>query len=125
MKEKARSVIFELEGQGYDPMIVSALRTKEEQQRKVEQGVSKTLRSKHLDQGGKGAVAIDVIDRRYDYDDSRAAAQKFFKEYGEAGKAEGLKWGGEFKPIDPKKGYGWDPSHLELEMKEQTNVKEQ
>lgn len=37
-----------------------------------------------------------------------------YKKMGEIGEANGLTWGGRFKPIDPATGLGWDPYHLQL-----------
>ncbi len=113
MSVMADKVILRLEARGYSPRIVEALRTIEQQEEKVRQGFSKTLKSKHLGDGN-GALAMDVVDKRWGYDDSKRETQQFFRGYGEIGEGEGLGWGGAWKPINQKKGYGWDPGHLEL-----------
>jgi hypothetical protein len=52
---------------------------------------------------------MDIIDKRWRQVDRTNEQQRFFRELGEVGKGEGLKWGGDF----PRTGYGWDPAHLE------------
>ena len=131
-KETVQRVLVELKGRGHDVRIVEAFRTKEQQEEKVRTGVSKTMESKHLDQGGLGSAAVDIVDKKYGYKDragkgvsAKAAkeAQEYFKDYGEVVKSEGMTWGGEFygkklhgKP-DPVTGYGWDPGHAEMKAK--------
>ena len=130
-QEAVQRVLVELEGRGNKVRIVDALRTKEQQEAKVKAGTSKTMDSKHRDQGGLGAEAVDIVNRKYGYNDkpgdgvsneAAKAAQEYFKEYGEITKGEGMTWGGEFynkdargepKP-DPVTGYGWDPGHAEM-----------
>ncbi len=126
MRQRSEKVVARLEAKGYKPKIVEALRTLEEQKKKVAEGKSQTLKSMHLSQGGKGAAAIDLIDPKWGYDDSTKPAVEFFKEYGKISKDEGLTWGGDFlrkgkdgvKRPDKRTGYGWDPGHAEL--REQT-----
>jgi len=118
-----------MEGRGRNVRIVEAKRTTEQQAVKVETGKSKTMDSKHLT-----GEAVDIVSKKYGYDDrpgvnefgkyispeTAKAAQEYFKEYGEVVKGEGMTWGGEFygkklkdKP-DPVTGYGWDPGHAEM-----------
>lgn len=114
MQEAGRRVLFEMEGRGWQPAFVEPpLRTPEQQAEKVHSGVSQTTNSKHLDQGGQGSGAMDIIDKRWGQVDNTKERQRFFKELGETGKNEGLRWGGDYKPISPRTGYGWDPAHLE------------
>ena len=37
-----------------------------------------------------------------------------FKQIGAAAKACGLEWGGDWQPIDPRTGLGWDAPHCEF-----------
>jgi len=114
MREAGGRVLIEMEGRGWQPAFVEPpLRTPEQQAEKVRAGVSQTTGSKHLDQGGQGAGAMDIKDQRWGQQDKTNEQQRFFKELGETGKKEGLRWGGDFKPISPRTGYGWDPAHLE------------
>jgi hypothetical protein len=43
-----------------------------------------------------------------------AVAVGDYKKLGRIGKANGLTWGGDYKPIDPVTGLGWDSFHFEL-----------
>jgi hypothetical protein len=118
-----------MEGRGHNVRVVEAKRTTEQQAVKVATGKSKTMDSKHLT-----GEAVDIVSKKYGYDDrpgvnkaskyispeAAKAAQEYFKEYGEVVKGEGMTWGGEFygeklkyKP-DPVTGYGWDPGHAEM-----------
>ena len=72
--------------QGYEYTFGEAFRTVEQQEIYFRTGKSTTMNSKHLNQNGKGASAMDVIDKRYGWNDSSNSAQDYFKEYGEAGK---------------------------------------
>jgi RHS repeat-associated protein len=128
-KETAQRVLVEMEGRGHNVRVVEAKRTTEQQAVKVATGKSKTMDSKHLT-----GEAVDIVSKKYGYDDrpgvnkaskyispeAAKAAQEYFKEYGEVVKGEGMTWGGEFygeklkyKP-DPVTGYGWDPGHAEM-----------
>jgi RHS repeat-associated protein len=109
MREKATRVLLRTTARGYQPRIVEALRTSKQQCEKVKAGLSSTMKSKHLT-----GDAIDVVDRRWGYDDSKPSTQQFFREYGEIGQEQDLEWGGDWKPINRQKGYGWDPGHLQL-----------
>ena len=114
MQEAGRHVFVEMEGRGWKPEFVeSPLRTPEQQAEKVSSGVSHTMNSKHLDQGGEGSGAMDIMDKRWGQVDNTKKQQRFFKELGEVGKDNGLKWGGDFTPSSSRTGYGWDPAHLE------------
>jgi hypothetical protein len=128
-KETVQRVLVELEGRGHNVRITDAKRTKEQQEKFVKGGQSETMDSKHLNQGGKGAEAVDIISLKHLWNDhpgkgvSKETAketQGYYKEYGEIVKGEGMTWGGEFygerlkhKP-DPVTGYGWDPPHAEM-----------
>ncbi len=119
MREKTERVLARLEAQGWQPKVAEGLRTPAEQAAKVAQGYSQTLQSRHLDQGGKGAEAVDVVDKRWWWNDASKEAREYFRNYGKVGKGEGLIWGGDWAPISTVKGYGWDPAHLELPKKNQ------
>ena len=43
-----------------------------------------------------------------------SAALGEYKTLGRIAKENGFKWGGDFKPIDPLTGLGWDPFHVEV-----------
>ena len=119
MREKAERVLVRLEGQGWKPRLAEGLRTPAQQAALVAQGVSQTLNSRHLDQNAKGAAAIDVVDKRFNWNDASKEAQLYFRSYGEAAKKENLIWGGSWGTISPTKGYGWDPAHSELRKQDE------
>ena len=57
---------------------------------------------------------MDIMDERWGQIDDTKKQQQFFKELGKVGQSEGLEWGGTFKPISKRTGYGWDPAHLQM-----------
>ena len=92
-KAPVERVLTTLESKGWKPRVAEGKRTAEEQAEKVRKGVSKTNDSKHL-----CGLAADIIDRRYGWEGLAADKDyQFWKDLGEAAKAEGLLWGGDWK----------------------------
>ncbi len=119
MREPAEKTFARMEAKGYKPQSVeNPVRTVEQQKQKIEQGYSKPTSlytSKHVDRAGTGkSEAMDIMDTRWGQIDKTPEQRQFFRELGDVGKQEGLKWGGDFKPINKNTGYGWDPGHLEM-----------
>lgn len=102
---KIINIIDKLTAKGWFPVVASGLRTRAEQAKKVQDGVSKTMESKHLI--GK---AVDIVDKRYFWgvpnaahntnvkNEIRHAARLdfcFWQDLGAAVREEkGLIWGG-------------------------------
>jgi RHS repeat-associated protein len=125
-RARVERVLIRLEAKGWDPKIQTGLRTKEEQQQKVNEGHSQTKKSLHLDQGGKGSAAVDITSNKYGWQVKKyKEAKEFFEEYGKIAEHEGLEWGGKWKSL-------YDPAHSQLkkdelkkELKEPNPVKDQ
>jgi hypothetical protein len=92
-RPKIINILRRLQAQGWQPRVASGRRTLAEQREKVRKGYSKTLKSWHL----KG-LAADIIDRRWGWGgEASDLNHPFWNALGQAAKAEGLKWGGDFK----------------------------
>ena len=114
MNKTMTKVLTNLEEKGFQPKVVETYRTEAQQKAKVEDGYSQTMNSAH-----RNFLGIDVIDKRYGYNDisdgKPGPANEFFKEYGKEVNSAGLTWGGDFDDSANSKitGYGWDPAHAE------------
>jgi hypothetical protein len=124
MCDKVYKVLAYLQARGWEPKIAEALRTKEQQQAKVDAGYSKTMHSKHLE-----GLAADIIDQRYGW--SESCPKKFWIHLGMAAQKYGLRWGGTFGLLGTAKTMlkvlfakgdsktalraklGWDIAHIE------------
>ena len=124
MKARAIAVLTQMQALAYDVHIAEGVRTLEEQKKKVEEGYSKTLHSRHLT-----GHAVDVVDRRWGWN---PPSRKFWFHLGAACIKAGLAWGGFFgltarpratlrralvacdfdKAASMK--LGWDPAHCEV-----------
>jgi peptidoglycan L-alanyl-D-glutamate endopeptidase CwlK len=96
-RAKIVRVIAKLKNDGFQPKIVFGWRSVAVQQRLVAQGKSTVRFSFHNAQkpdGTPNAWAVDVIDARWSWNEPDC--HKFFKALGDAGKAEGLVWGGDW-----------------------------
>ncbi len=138
MRRHVEDIVGILENNGWKPLIVSSLRTNQEQAKKVSLGYSKTKNSKHLAGTDRRCRAVDVIDARYGYSTKQypIECRNFFLSLGRAAIHRGLGWGGlflgmrliaksrlkkwlltqpqNFHPSDYTGPVGWDPSHLEM-----------
>lgn len=106
---------------GIPVLITDTLRTAEEQKVFLARGTSKVKHSKHQD-----GLAIDVVPYetysmngpdKLNWDTDSTASIKTWKIMGTIGKSLGLRWGGDFRPLD-RNGLGWDPGHFEFVEKE-------
>ena len=122
-------------GEKFQPILGSAYRSPKEQKEKISKGYSKskTIYGYHvaLDKlGKKSALAVDLVDKRYNWgdgggEDIKLGAEQFFKALGEICNSDEFKdkvtWGGDW---DPKtftvKGEsftrGWDPAHVQTKF---------
>jgi len=116
-RPKAIELLARLTEAGIACLITDTLRTAEEQAIFLARGTSKVKRSKHQD-----GLAIDLVPYetyslngpdKLNWDMESPNAVKAWKIMGIIGKNLGLRWGGDFKPLN-KHGIGWDPGHFEL-----------
>lgn len=101
---KVEKVVAALRAKGWKARIGEGKRTIAQQKKKVDDKVSQTMRSLHL--CGK---AVDIIDSRYAWDIGTDHA--FWTDLGEAARAEGLSWGGDWEKFK-------DVAHVELAASE-------
>lgn len=134
----------ELIALGWQPQIVTAFRSLEYQAKKKEQGRSQVTMGSHtvIDaQGNRASQALDIIDKRYSYGNSKSSiaaigkqatkdkAFLFWGAMGRIGKEQGFTWGGDYSwkgnpylkdgtktTLAGKRAthIGWDPGHLEM-----------
>ena len=100
MKPKVEKVIETLKLKGFQPKLFFAHRTLHEQQEIFKKGHSKVKFSFHTayKNGKPNAYAVDIIDKRWAWEGgTEAQRNSFWKALGEAGKKEGLYWGGDWK----------------------------
>jgi hypothetical protein len=97
--------------------IIDTRRTQSEQDAAVASGHSQVKHSKHQD-----GLAIDLCPwdqylsvgaDKLLWDTSMPSSVIIWKRMGVIGKSLGLRWGGDFKPLN-KLGLGWDPGHFEF-----------
>ena len=141
VQEDYAKIKQKLEALGWQPKIVTAFRSLEEQHEKLTNGKSQTAYGYHCflaEDGSRASQALDLIDARYSYGNSpksiREIGQKATEDqarlfWGDLGKiAEssefGYRWGGKFgsngsayydfsgSPSDNLM-MGWDPGHID------------
>ena len=92
-RARVKRVLRRLEAKGWQPYVAEGRRTKAQQREKVRLGYSKTMRSKHL-----VGRAADIVDRRYGWGGPAVKwSFRFWRDLGQAARAEGLTWGGDWK----------------------------
>ena len=125
-KPKVQRVVRRLIAKGHRPGVGVAWRNEAWQRKAVEDGRSRILYSLHTvstPSGDPAALAVDLVDVRYGWPQGtpdsnpevwRKAAD-FFKDLGDAARAEGLAWGGNYSQSNKhwaRYGMGWDPAHV-------------
>lgn len=96
-----------------DFIITDGYRTIEEQRRFVDEGKSKTMRSRHL--GGFAIDYVALVDRRVTYDmEAMAQVAAIFKRAA-ADVGVPIKWGGDWKTFK-------DTPHIELDKRSYPDV---
>jgi len=142
MERIARAFLLECRKEGLSVAVTSTLRTEDEQVALFSQGRgwlelvnllrrragmkpiteaanSKTVtlcdgvNAKSRHQGGN-AMDVVLLDKFGKPIWNVALAVADYKKMGKIAKRLGLTWGGDFTPIDPTTGIGWDAGHLEL-----------
>jgi peptidoglycan L-alanyl-D-glutamate endopeptidase CwlK len=91
MRIKVQHVVERMEAQGFDPLVFETLRLPQVQAEYARRGTSKqrdVLRSMH----GHG-LAVDIVSLTTYW----SAPKAFWDALGEAARAEGLAWGGDWK----------------------------
>ena len=68
-----------------------------------------TSKSNH--QGGRALDVVPLVNRSPTWDYAKHVPE--YKAIGAIGRSVGLKWGGEWPPLDSITGLGWDPPHYE------------
>ena len=109
MRPKVVRVLDALKAEGFKPKIFFAWRSVAVQLEIVAKRRSKVRFSFHNAQkknGTPNAYAVDIIDKRWAWDD-KAEENGFWQALGNAGKAEGLFWGGDWRSFK-------DWAHLQL-----------
>lgn len=114
MQEVLPKVIEDLRAKGYDPIVVEGKRTEAQQREKIAQGYSKTMNSNHL-QGN----AVDIVDRRYMWDDKKYGKEldQYANDIKEVADKYGLGSG-----RDWTKSYGPRGDFAHVEYKPQTSI---
>jgi len=129
LQEKLARVLSALESQGYQPFIRSGWRSAEYQDgiyvvgrlherlggpRYTRARGGQSCHNHTLDDGAAAATAADINDARARTLKDKAA---FYRALGEAARAEGLTWGGDWPRRNKawaRHGLGWDPAHVQL-----------
>lgn len=97
-RPKIERVIAKLKADGFQPKIVFGWRSVAVQKQLKAQGkttVSFSFHNAQKPNGTPNAWAVDIIDARWSWNEPDC--HKFFRALGDAGKAEGLVWGGDWK----------------------------
>lgn len=105
-----QEILSELGCMGWQPKVVSAMRTSAEQAKKVKEGHSKTMKSWHVpstagilaESGSSYSIvsgfAADIVDSRYGWNGpAKNRKFKFWTDLGRIAKAHGCEWGGDWK----------------------------
>lgn len=124
MRSKVERVLAALREEGFQPRIFFAWRSVAVQQQIVAAGNSRVRFSFHNAQkrnGTPNALAADIIDRRWAWSD-RAASQGFWDALGSAAKAEGLKWGGDWRSVKDWAHVQLHPNSMLAEVKRQSGL---
>jgi len=107
-------ILNDLRKLGWEPKIIFARRTEEQQRDAIRRGASHTMLSWHVEHtigllpaGARLQVvrgnAVDVVDKRYLWEGKAKSKDfRFWKDLGAAAHKNGCQWGGDWKPIKRK-----------------------
>jgi len=108
-------ILGDLRKLGWQPKIIYARRTEEQQRDAIRRGASHTMLSWHVEHTigllPSGAYlqvvrgnAVDIVDERYGWEKGGAKSKdfKFWKDLGAAARHAGCQWGGDWKPVKRK-----------------------
>ena len=112
-RARVDSILADLRNLGWEPVIVFARRTREQQQDAIRRGASRTMLSWHVQDtigllgSGRSQLqvvrgnAVDIVDRRYGWE-GKAKDQnfQFWKDLGAAAHSHDCQWGGDWKHRD-------------------------
>jgi len=117
-RPRVEQILQDLEALGWQPRIVFARRTEEQQRDAIKRGASPTMLSWHVEQtigllpsGARLQVvrgnAVDIVDKRYGWE-GKAKDQgfQFWKDLGAAAHSHHCQWGGDWKPRKVKQKDG-------------------
>jgi hypothetical protein len=115
-KHKVELILTDLGKLGWEPKIVFARRTEEQQRDAIRRGASHTMLSWHaehtsglLSAGAQLQVvrgnAVDIVDRRYAWGGKAASKDfQFWKDLGASARSNSCQGGGDWKPVKRKDG---------------------
>jgi hypothetical protein len=113
-KHKVELILADLAKAGWEPKIVFARRTEEQQRDAMRRGASPTMLSWHVEAtigllpaGARLQVmrgnAVDIVDRRYNWQGKAESKDfQFWKDLGAAAHKHDCQWGGDWKPVKRK-----------------------
>jgi len=124
MRGKVVRAMKSLEDDGFKPKIVFGWRSVAVQHELVKQGKSTVRFSFHNAQkknGAPNAYAVDVIDRRYAWNDE-AESSGFWSALGKAGKSQGLHWGGDWRSFKDWAHLQFHPNYKLPEIRKESGL---
>jgi hypothetical protein len=110
-KHKVGLILSHLGKLGWQPKIIYARRTEEQQRDAIRRGASHTMLSWHVENtirllpaGAHLQVirgnAVDIVDKRYGWEGKAKSKDfQFWKDLGSAAHNNGCQWGGDWKPV--------------------------
>jgi hypothetical protein len=110
-RHKVRLILTDLSKLGWEPKIVFARRTEDQQRDAIRRGASHTMSSWHVENamgllpaGAHLQVvegnAVDIVDRRYGWEGKAKSKEfQFWKDLGSSARQHDCQWGGDWKPI--------------------------
>ena len=110
-KQKIILILADLRKLGWDPKIVFARRTEDQQKDAIRRGASHTMLSWHVEHtigllpaGAQLQVvrgnAVDIVDKRYGWEGKAKSKDfQFWKDLGAAAHKYNCQWGGDWKPV--------------------------
>ena len=110
-RHKVELILTDLRKLGWQPKIVFARRTEEQQRDAIRRGASHTMLSWHVEHtigmlpaGARLQVvrgnAVDIVDKRYGWGGKASSKNfRFWKDLGAAAHAQDCQWGGDWKPV--------------------------
>jgi len=142
-RHKVELILADLQKLGWQPKIIFARRTEEQQRDAIRRGASHTMLSWHVQNtiglmpaGARLQVvrgnAVDIVDGRYGWQGKAASKDfEFWTDLGSAAHKHGCQWGGDWKPVRRKGKDGKihvrdqrDVAHVQMFFTEEREVDE-
>lgn len=113
-KHKVELILVDLRKLGWQPKIIFARRTEEQQRDAIRRGATHTMLSWHVEHtigllpaGARLQVvrgnAVDIVDQRFGWEGkARNKDFQFWKDLGASAHQQGCQWGGDWKPANRK-----------------------